>query len=242
MSNNYTINGNEYPRVTHMLRFVEDQSGLLQWVKKTAVDKYHALILDAIENGKNINAELQTIYNMAMHADNDVKEEAMELGTKFHDILEHHIKSRMAGSEVDMIITDQTLLQQYQNFLDWEYENRVEWLESEKTVYHDIHCYAGTLDFICKINGKTVLGDFKLANQSPQMVNYQLAAYKCAIEHMTDYEIDETVCLLFDKKEMELKVKKSRDPIKNVFTWLKICDLWYSLKNRRVKNDRTDAK
>ena len=58
----------------------------------------------------------------------------------------------------------------------------MEFLGSEVSVYSEKHFFAGTFDFVCKLDGKLLLGDFKTSKQIDGTYWAQGAAYAIAVE------------------------------------------------------------
>lgn len=66
---------------------------------------------------------------------------------------------------------------QYANrFIDFMLDKRPEFIENEVTLWSEKHGYAGTADFIAKIDGRTVLGDVKTGRNVYPEVGLQLSA------------------------------------------------------------------
>jgi hypothetical protein len=104
----------------------------------------------------------------APYRDRDKK---ADLGTLFHSIAEAH-----ALGKPRPLVTPEVapLVVQFERFLaDW----RPEILMSEATVYHRAESYAGTLDAIMRLGGRTVLADYKTGKDVYPEVALQLSAY-----------------------------------------------------------------
>lgn len=66
---------------------------------------------------------------------------------------------------------------QYRKALD---ECGITVLDNERTVFHPVHAYAGTLDSIVEIGGYNYVMDIKTGGVYPESVSLQLAAYRYA--------------------------------------------------------------
>ena len=97
---------------------------------------------------------------------------ASEMGVEVHELYERLAKGQKAGRvhpELDPYV---------KHFAAFEKEFRPEFLHVERTVWSETHSYAGSLDFIAKIDGETVVGDFKTTRSGVHAeVAAQLAAY-----------------------------------------------------------------
>lgn len=69
----------------------------------------------------------------------------------------------------------------------WRQVVQPEISKPEIRVHHSLLQYAGTLDLLCRINGKLTVVDYK--NSTDWRTKYQLAAYALAYEHMWCAEI-----------------------------------------------------
>jgi hypothetical protein len=189
-----------------------------------------------------------------------VKEEAMDIGSEVHDIIEKYIKHgrdvfRNLRPEVENAVLA---------FLEWEKKHVVKWFHSELTVVSKKYCYAGTLDAIAlmkdkeKGNVKRVI-DFKSSKGFYDGYGKQIAAYKLAVEEMDELSIkvvkqngklvtvpnkdkygpiDGCGILRLDKLTGEPDWRdydKVQD--RKAASWLKLLDYYYSDKKRRLKNN-----
>lgn len=67
-----------------------------------------------------------------------------------------------------------------ERFREWADQAQPEWLASEATVYSRTQAYAGTLDFIARIDGAVLLGDVKTGKAIYPETALQLSAYRHA--------------------------------------------------------------
>lgn len=82
-------------------------------------------------------------------------------------------------------------------YLQWKKDFKVEILATEQKVYHKRLRYAGTVDLICRINGKIILMDLKTTSKTiPYLLGVQLVAYKNALlSHEIDFVLDDIMAL-----------------------------------------------
>ncbi|MBU2060469.1 MAG: hypothetical protein KKH44_01300 [Bacteroidetes bacterium] len=254
MKGHYEINDNGYISVTTVISQADDKSGLMQWAVDTAIEyiidnSYKQLANDGTDN--TVYTLDQEILNLSRTYYKDISNEAKTTGTAVHDIIEQHIKSKIAKSKKKVNLRGFSDIEKgcYNAFLKWETDNKVEYIESEKVVHHDSLCYAGTLDILCKLNGKLTYIDIKTSkafyNDSMGM---QLAAYKYADCHMTNYcddmmsekENANIGILRLDKETLKYEYKDySKDFEKYISSFIYLLNFYYKIKNRRIKNDRT---
>lgn len=150
--------------VTSILNYWGEKDRLVQW----AVDR----VIEEIEAGIPPQ-RAKTAHSRALG-------DAGRLGTDVHEEVEKYINSRLDGAEAPAV-SDQA-----QEFITWAEEHQVEFLASEKVVYSkDIWC-AGTLDFLCRINGKLYIGDCKTSNYLKTTHFMQLGAYAGMIKEKID--------------------------------------------------------
>ena len=108
---------------------------------------------------------------------------ATDKGTTAHDFVEKFIKDYISSGEYNReVIEDEEVANSVYRFYDWAEKHKVEFFASEESVYSREFWYAGTFDFICKIDGKTLLGDFKTSKQIDDTYFAQGAAYAIAVE------------------------------------------------------------
>lgn len=105
---------------------------------------------------------------------------AADVGTDAHGIFEALAKGETLGRLTPAL---QVYADHYREFLD---AFQPEFLHIEDTVWSETHGYAGSFDWIAKIDGEVVIGDNKTTRSGVhEEVALQLAAYKHA-----DYLLD----------------------------------------------------
>ena len=203
-SHRYTLDGKPLTGVTTVLGVLA-KPALIQWAANMATEYVRENLTD-IEN-------LDEVLKIAKMAHRLKKEEAADTGTLAHRWIEDWINGKNPPS--DPLIDHMTV-----NFVKWAEENEVEFIEAEKRVYSRIHWYAGTLDFLCKMNGKTYLGDLKTSSGIYDEYFFQTSAYQLALQEMEpDLKIDGHV-IINCKKDGGFNKKFSFDHEKNVPVFL----------------------
>jgi len=148
--------GTQVVGTTTVIGRFKDSGGLLHW---------------AFGQGKL--AEKGIIKNLY-----DKRDEAADLGTQVHEIVEQHIH----GETVDLDAAPAEVRSGFDAYLSWERQSKLRFLETEFPLVCDCHRFGGTPDGIVEIDGKIALVDFKTSNSVYADYLIQLAAYKHLIE------------------------------------------------------------
>lgn len=150
----------EYPSVTWIVQSYPKGIGYMKWLAQHGWDDAEA-----------------------------IKEAAGDRGHKVHQA----ITSLLLGNSISM---DDTLrnsengadeeigLEEYEaimSFADWFKEAKPKTIQNELTVFNDEHKYAGTVDYICEMNGERWLIDFKTSANIWPSYELQLSAYAHAL-------------------------------------------------------------
>lgn len=131
-----------------------------------------------------------------------VSKKAMDIGKEIHKWVEDWI-----NGEKPVMPTDEKVLNGVNAFLKYQKEHKVKWIVSEKLVYSKKHKYAGTLDAIGKIDGKTYLIDFKSSTGIYDEMIFQTAGYQIAYEEESNKKLDGRMILRFGKNDGAFEVK-----------------------------------
>jgi CRISPR/Cas system-associated exonuclease Cas4 (RecB family) len=148
---------------------------LIGWAAK----EVYNFLLDKQELIKSLTPEeYEKLLFEAKNSRSKKSDKALDSGKIAHGWIEKHI-----GGE-DFLLTNEEALSAVNAFLKWEKENKPEWLASELIVASTSQDFAGTLDAVAKINGKTYLIDFKTSKQISPEYYLQTAAYQLCLEEM----------------------------------------------------------
>ena len=149
--------------------------------------------------------------------DPEVLQKAADRGTTIHSAIETWIECQM-----DTIVED-TYRGYFDAFLSWWNANNPEPLATEFRVFHKILRYAGTIDLIAKVGGRTVLVDYKNSvSVNEKAYSLQLEAYRQALKSH-GFEIDGKMILHLKPTGEYEEVWMKEDPNKwLVFNSLKI--------------------
>lgn len=154
----YKVNGKRVPGVTTIIGRFKDSGGLLWW---------------AFDQGKAAErGEISSLY--------DKRDEAAESGTLAHSMVEAHIRGEtlpdMSDQPVEIVLQAG---QGFENFLQWEQNNKIKIVEQEMQLVSREHLYGGCPDAIGEdAQGRLCLLDWKTSSSIYADYLIQLAAYK----------------------------------------------------------------
>jgi hypothetical protein len=188
-----TADGKRIPSVTTILK-IKDPGALINWAYKTG--REHGVLEGRGEPSP-----------AGLYEGSDI----LAIGTAVHAMCEAWVK----GGDPQAVLTEaldaKTVVDRdafkrqassaYSAFEFWCKGTQLEIVDCEVAVISEAHRYGGTLDFIGRLDGKLVLGDFKTSNGVWPEYLCQLAAYAKAFEECTDKKIDGGYHLLRFSKE-----------------------------------------
>jgi len=155
MKHQYSVNGEIIPGCTSILGIVA-KNALMFWSANCASDYFKS----KIEPGKIYDeVYLDDVYRNAKKAHTQIKEDAASVGKITHLWVQHYIEGKDLGQPINDKVKGSV-----ERFLKWQKEKNVKFLISEQPCFSRKYKYAGTLDFICKINNKLYIGDLKTNN------------------------------------------------------------------------------
>lgn len=128
-------------------------------------------------------------------------QEAADSGTCTHYHVECHIKDEkldLTDFTQDQIDKAET---GYLAFLEWEKNNKLEYIHIEYPVVSEIHQYGGTVDMIAKKNGALWMIDLKTSKAIYPSHKIQLAAYVNAYNEQEDEPVNEYHILQLNKED-----------------------------------------
>jgi len=118
-----------------------------------------------------------------------LKEAAGDKGSKIHLAIEDMIRGQIVKMDAKYLNKsteqqEELTLEEYgclMGFADWVKEQKPKFIKSEFVIFDDVIGYAGTVDCLCEIGGKTFLVDFKSGQYIWPEYELQLSAYKRAL-------------------------------------------------------------
>ncbi len=137
---------------------------------------------EAYKDSLNLSKEeIKEIIVSKNYAHKKRSTDATDIGKDAHDWVERYIKSKIEGTKEPEF--DSSTEHICRRFRAWAEMNNVKFIASELSVFSRKYFYAGTFDFVCEINGKRYLGDFKTSSGIYGREYFaQCAAYRIAIE------------------------------------------------------------
>lgn len=224
----------EFISVTSVLKLLDKSDALIPWALNQCESKFNHLLSDHIE-GHMLIEDVEEYFKSSKYAYKEVSEEALDIGSQVHDIIEQYIKQ---GKDAIGDLKDEVAAGFYA-FLEWEEENIEEWVSSEESVYSLRFGYAGTLDARAKFkDGRLMTVDFKTSKRIYDEYAMQIAAYDYAVEEMTGIKSDGVGVLRLDK---ETGIPEWKDFTKkrerSLHSFLALLQFYYLQKDRRLKNN-----
>lgn len=152
----YDFMGVPVPRVSNILDFCQDQSGIISWAASCGFKKY-----------------------------THIKESALTVGTMVHDAIEKYLTRQIDLGELYSVFGDNKLSEQattaFKNFISWQrsLEFAGFYIEHVYAIEEVMTCpyFGGTCDAIVRINGADYVIDFKTSNHINANYLVQLAVY-----------------------------------------------------------------
>jgi hypothetical protein len=167
----YKLNGIELPGTTTPLKLVNelswDENGKMtdksQIIQAWAIKMVTNEILENTKEDKQYTSkEIESITLEAKKAPNKRFTGAGISGTEIHAEIEKLIKLAISsGNGFLDNIPHVDISEQSNNFFKWALSNEVKFLFSEEPIYSKEWMSCGTVDFICEIDGKILVGDIK---------------------------------------------------------------------------------
>lgn len=171
--------------VTSVISETSSKASLIQWAANMAVE---AMVAGATPEEAKV-------------AHRKKKESAGQVGTDLHALAENYIQGCIdtAGGEALPLLEGEIKV-----FADWAVENKVKFLSTEQRLYSETNHLAGTMDFLCQINGELVLGDIKTFPKMWDISAYhQMGAYSMMYHELTGQ---------MPKKTIVVKICDPQDP------------------------------
>jgi hypothetical protein len=194
----YTWAGQPVPGVTTILKVI-DKPALAGWYKKMVRNYW----LEAVKAGRT---DWDAIHKESWSADRKVSDAAKDIGKNVHLYAEHHFKKL----PLPELLTDEAK-RGVEGFHKWLDEHKVEILASERLCYSKEHHYAGTCDFIAKIDGVVSVGDIKTSSGIWPEYRLQTAAYQHALQEERGTKFEVRWIVRFDKETGGFEAKPFYD-------------------------------
>jgi hypothetical protein len=194
------------PGATSISGFMDNGKceGLKRWALKMGL----AYMAEQLEAGRSYDEiELAEMLEAARTEPFKRTKAAADIGNVTHKFVEHWIQWRMGERKAKpKMPVNKLALSAAQNYLDWEENNKVNYLFSERKVLSLEHWYSGTVDIIAEVNGQLTVGDLKTSNYLSAEHLLQAAGYQIALEEEFEDPFENRVILHLDKLGGDIKV------------------------------------
>lgn len=190
----YTWGGQFVPGVTSILKVI-DKPALIQWSATMASDHFLAQI-------KGGRTDLTAIHKESKVAHRKKSDAAKAIGHEVHAYAEAFFKKQPLPA-----LTSDEAKRGVEAFHRWLSAHTVEILASERRIFSKEHYYAGTCDFVAKIDGEYAVGDIKTSRGIYDEYRFQTAAYQHALQEEKGVTFPVRWIVRFDKEDGEFEAK-----------------------------------
>lgn len=190
----YVWGGHPVPGVTSILKVI-DKPALMPWAIGVTRDYW----LEAVKAGRT---DFEKIHKESWSASKKISKTAADIGKNVHAYAECFFKK----TELPKLETDEAK-RGVEAFHSWLQAHKVEVVASERMVFSKEHYYAGTCDFVAKVDGVLAVGDIKTSKGFYDEYRLQTAAYQHAIQEEKGMKFDVRWIVRFDKATGEFEAK-----------------------------------
>ncbi len=145
------------PSVTWITQSYPKGIGYMKWLADKGWDEAEAIKVAAGDKGSKVHLAIEAI----------LRGEEVRIDSRF--------MSKESGQEEELTLEECDAIK---SFVAWRDQTKPEIIASEIVVFSKEHGYAGTVDFICRINGELWIIDFKTSRQIWPSHELQVSAYK----------------------------------------------------------------
>lgn len=219
------------PSVTTILSVI-NKPYLFNWGLKEGREKTISVLWSLLEDGHMFKSEdeLRTILKDTMKEAERKAQQAMDVGSLFHNAVEVYFKE-WDGSRSEFIEFISEYYPEIQHMLETFFmvldDNHIVIGASEQMVWHD-EGFAGTLDCVALVDGELMIGDFKTSSRISPEYYLQTEAYRRAYNRTSTLYASKRFILRIDKTEgFDLKLI---DETRNEEDWraFKACLILYN--------------
>lgn len=231
----YTVNNKTIYGVTSITGIIA-KPGLIYWAANMAADTFFANMVA----GKALDElQIKELADQIRTSHVQKKDKAADLGTMIHDWISEFLKAGIAKKPLPKKPINPEMKNAINSFLEWCKQNKVKFLESERRVYSKKYKYAGTLDAIATINGKSAIIDFKTGNAVYPEMFLQTVAYQSALQEETEKKYSQNIILRLSKEDKEkgiepFEVLETTDYVNNFKVFLACLKIYsWQVKNKK---------
>jgi hypothetical protein len=182
------------PGVTSILSCI-GKPALVPWAAGMAADHF----LKAVKSGRE---DLDAVHKESKSAHRKAAQVAADIGHNVHNYAEQWFKK----NPLPELMSDQAK-RGVEAFHKWIDAHNIEVIASERRVFSKDYYYAGTCDFVAKIDGVFGVGDIKTSSGIYPEMRFQTAAYQHALEEEKRIKFPVRWIIRFDKKTGEFEAK-----------------------------------
>lgn len=138
------------------------------------------------------------------------RDDAGDIGTLIHAWIEKYIQAKIDNTQSPGAPINDMIQKAVLRFIEWEKNEGVSFIATEKKVYSLKHNIAGIVDFIYKTKeGKLGIGDIKTSKGIYDTMYLQVCAYQYMLQEETpSVEYSERTIVKVGKTDGEIEVKK----------------------------------
>jgi hypothetical protein len=140
----WTSNDNQDLPTSTQITGILDKPGLRYWYVNKALEH----VEQGIKPGRSYDEiQLGKIFKKAKYGGADARDDSADVGKLVHKWCEQHIKALMLGSKHAPEMPKHTgVVRCIENFLNWEFQVKPEYVFSERRMISRKHEFAGTMD------------------------------------------------------------------------------------------------
>lgn len=209
----YKLDGKRLTGVTTILGIADfgKSDGLIQWTANQAVDYIKNNSYKA-KGTENIVLGNEFILENAKTAWKRTRDKAGDIGSIVHKLIEIYVKNKIDKTEFhyerakeDALLESNTELTEeedkkifpmFEQFLNWEKEENIEFLLSEQKLYSRKHWFAGTVDLVFKKDGNIYIGDIKTSRDIYITHFIQMGGYQIMLEELNKIKYCAGYCVI----------------------------------------------
>ena len=226
--------GTRVASVTTKLGACISKPHLIPWALRLAIEYLDPLYINGLITPEN-KISHHKIASTRYTAERDA---AGFWGHSAHSFIEQYLTAEINGTEKPTIPgNNPPVCAAIRSFLKFMAENNIVPIASELLVGSEKLRCAGTLDFICLMDGKLTLIDFKTSNAPDTSGRYsmQLIAYKKMFEEMTGLRIKQGKILMLSKKDDNFSIWDVKDTSNTLCAFKSVSKLYDWLNNGQEK-------
>lgn len=207
------------PSVTKILGVISKGDALVQWAANQVVACVKEKIsIEEVYSGEHVHE----IADDCKYAFRRKKQEAADVGTESHQILEGIVRARLEDITSEFVVPAVDIANAVSNCInagtEWLRQSEVVPLLVERRIYSRKHGFSGTLDLLARVKGKVKVIDYKSSKSLYSEYHLQTAAYAMAYEEETGERIQGRILVrlgkedgAFETRELPFRYKLEED-------------------------------